>query len=128
MPPVSVTQGEAGALRALNNQKGEGAVLCLIFLGSFVPRATNKPVYMGHWAETLRFEEKFNRGLRFYRGQMSPEQARAFLKENHIRWVVEGPFERNLGRREVPWQELGLQPIYSGGDAEGGLTKVYVVP
>lgn len=128
MPPVSVTQGEAGALRTLNAQQGDGAVLCLIFLGSFVPRAANKPVYMGHWAETLYFGKKLNTGLRFYRGEMSLEEARAFLQSNHIRWVVQGPFERNMGHDRMPWRELGLRPIYTGGDAETGMTTVYVVP
>ena len=128
VPPAYFNEGEAGALRALNAQKGEGAVLSSVFIGNYIPRATGKTVYLGHWAETLRFGSKLGQVLGFYGGQMSVDQARNFLKENRIRWVVESRFEQGSEQRSLPWQELGLQPVYTGGDAQTGTTSVYVMP
>ncbi len=125
--PLSITQGEAGALRALDAQQGQGAVLSLPFLGTYVPRTTGKVTYFGHWAETLHFGDKLRRVANFYQGRMSPAQAREFLVRNRIRWVVEGPFERNFADGASTPSQLGLRPIFRGGDAETGMTTVYEV-
>ncbi|HEX8463257.1 MAG TPA: hypothetical protein VF627_01445 [Abditibacterium sp.] len=129
MPALALSSGDAGALRAINQQKEVGAVLCLPMLGSYVPRATGKFTYAGHWAETLNMEkQKFPRVVRFYSGQMSADEARAFLRDNGIRWIVEGQFERGIRSDFSMATDLGLQPIFSGGDAENGLTRVFAVP
>lgn len=128
MPPLSITRGEAGALRILESQKETGAVLCLPFIGTYVPRATGKATYLGHWAETLHFGDKLGDADRFYKGRMTPPKARQFLTQHRIRWVIFGPFERALAGRELPAETLGLQQIYQGGDAQTGVTTVYATP
>ncbi len=129
MPPLAISRGDAGALQWLAAQNGRGAVLCLPYLGSYVPRATGKFTYAGHWAETLRFkEEKFPLAARFYRGEMNAETARQFLRENRIVWIVEGEFERALAPNASMAQKLGLLPVWSGGDAQNGVTTVYRAP
>lgn len=129
IPPLALSRGDAGALKIIEAQPGEGAVLSLLWLGSYVPRATGKWSYAGHWAETLRFdEEKLPRALRFYKGQMAPDEARAFLRANRIRWVVEGQFERQFRGEVSTASQLGLKPIFRGGDAENGVTTVFEAP
>ncbi|MBW3637349.1 MAG: hypothetical protein KY445_12950 [Armatimonadetes bacterium] len=128
MPPLALSRGDAAALRAIEKQGGDGAVLSLPYLGSYVPRATGKWTYAGHWAETLRFEtEKFPRVARFYQGRMTPDEARAFLCDHRIRWVVEGQFEREFSGGVSVASQLGLRPIFRGGDAETGMTTVFEV-
>jgi hypothetical protein len=129
MPPLTVSRGDADALKAISARPEQGAVLCLPFLGSYVPRSTGKFTYAGHWAETLHFNDtKFPKVVRFYRGQMSEAEARAFLQENRIRWVVEGQFERGFSQGNSMSQKLGLSPIFTGGDEANGVTTVYAVP
>ncbi len=127
MPPISITRGEAGALKVLNGEKTGGAVLCLPFIGTYVPRATGQVTYLGHWAETLRFGDKLGNVDRFYRGIFSPQQAREFLARERVRYVIFGPFERQIAKRDLPAAELGLTPIFQGGDAESGFTTLYRV-
>jgi hypothetical protein len=129
MPPLAVSRGEADALKAINARPEQGAVLSMPFLGSYVPRSTSKFTYAGHWAETLNFEEeKYPQVIRFYSGQLPTDEARAFLRDNRIRWVVEGVLEKGLHGGGSTAEDLGLTPIFSGGDAESGITKVYEVP
>ncbi len=125
MPPLALSGGDAGALRAIDAQPEAGAVLCLPVLGAYVPRATGKFTYVGHWAETLNRDAKFAQLTRFYRGQMTPAEARDFLAKNRIRWVIEGQFERALSGETSMAKMLGLTPIYQGGGAPEGVTRVY---
>jgi hypothetical protein len=129
MPPLSLRTGDAGALRFLNQPqyRDQKAVLCLNLLGNYVPRATGKFAYIGHWAETLNFQkEKLPRALAFYRGTMTPDEASQWLRENHIGYVVNGYYEKGIlrrpGRPSLP-QQMGWAPIYN----EDG-TTVYRVP
>ncbi|HEX9995623.1 MAG TPA: hypothetical protein VGB45_00645 [Abditibacterium sp.] len=128
MPPLALSRGDAAALQFLNQQKEKGAVLCLPYLGSYVPRASGKWTYAGHWAETLHFKkEKFPNVARFYRGEMSDAEAREFLKINRIRWIVEGQFEREF-RGGAP-SELNLlwRDVFRSPSDENGVTVVYEV-
>ena len=129
MPPLALSRGDASALQFLNSQKADGAVLCLPFLGSYVPRASRKWTYAGHWAETLRFEkEKFPRVARFYRGQMSENEARNWLKKNGIRWIVVGQFEREFAAGVSAAQNLGWREVFRSQSDENGATVIYEVP
>ncbi len=125
MPPLYLTRGDAGALAFLNAQPESGkrgqAVLCYPKLGSYVPRATGLSVFAGHWAETLHLTGsggKLSQMAGFYAGAISPDEARAWLKANHIGWVIEGQYESgffnsNLSRRypflEQAWAEKGTK-------------------
>ena len=125
MPPHFLSASQAQALQALEKAPKNGAVLCLPYLGSYVPRATGKFVYFGHWAETLDFERKFGLVKAFYENRMSPTQARAFLRENRIAYVVETSFERGTFPTFNP-KNAGLTPIFSS--STGDVTTVYAVP
>lgn len=128
MPPLALSRGDAAALRFLDARRDAGAVLCLPFLGSYVPRAAAHWTYAGHWAETLRFGSKFPLVARFYRGQMARDEALLWLRQNRIRWVIEGQFERSLSGGVSMGTQLGLRPLFRAHDAPNGITTVFAAP
>jgi len=128
MPPLYVSNADAGAFLALKSVPDKTkAVLCLPLLGSYVPRATGLFVFNGHWAETLHFERKLHEESRFYRGEMAPDEARAWLRSNRIGTIIESPFERSLGSGSSTALSLGFKAIYSANTPNVGDTVVYEV-
>jgi len=128
MPPYYFSNADAGALRFLRDVPDKNAaVLCLPILGSYVPRATGLFTFVGHWAETLDKDRKLGEEARFYRGQMAPNQARAFLKNNGIRYIIESPFERALAPNSSTARALRYKAIYSSNTPDVGDTTIYEV-
>ncbi|HEX8832691.1 MAG TPA: hypothetical protein VF719_00755, partial [Abditibacteriaceae bacterium] len=129
MPPLSLTSGDAAALTFLNESKDgrDGAVLALPYLSNYIPRETGRTVYAGHWAETLNFfDEKTRSGKivevqRFFglSGTMTSDEAKQWLAQNHIRYIVMGFYENEL-RARLP---LDLPLLH-----EQNGTRVYKVP
>jgi hypothetical protein len=123
MPPLYLPAGDIAALRFLDalpaSQKAGRAVLCLSLLGNYLPRETGMHVFIGHWAETLSYkEQKLPQTIRFYNGRMAADEARAWLRDNHIGYVVSGAYEKQLGA--LP---LSLPVAHAAGG-----TTVYEVP
>ncbi len=87
------------ALQFLEKQPRGKVVLSLPFIGNYVPRETGQTAFAGHWAETLHFQKKLGPVLRFYTGQMSATEAKNWLRENHINFVLVGSYETQLGTR-----------------------------
>ena len=124
MPPIYLRDSEVAALSYLDGQSQQGAVLCLPMLGGYVPRATGKFTYAGHWAETLHMQkEKLPNTFRYFRGQMAADEARQLFRDHKILWVLEGPTERAIGGVSAS-QRLGLRPLFSDGEGENA-TVVY---
>lgn len=127
MPVLYLRESEVAALRVVEADPRPGAVLVLPFIGAYVPRATGKYAYAGHWAETLHLQtEKLPQLEQFYRGQMPPAEARAWLKSNGIRWVVESFYERGVLNGAPGPRALGLKMVYSGGAGENATTVYFV--
>ena len=124
MPPIYLHDSEVAALDFLNRQPQQGAVLCFPFVGGYLPRATGKYTYCGHWAETLYMEQrKLPNAIRYFSGQMTPAQARNLLRKNRVLWVLEGPYERATGGASLS-RQLGLKPVFTSGQGETA-TVVY---
>ncbi|MCS6863275.1 MAG: hypothetical protein NZT92_23455, partial [Abditibacteriales bacterium] len=88
-PPYFLRDEEWQAARWLKqNVPDDQAILCSPLLGSHLPALTGKFVYIGHWAETLRFSQKLVPMRRFFRGEMSAEEMKVFLNDNRIGFVV----------------------------------------
>jgi hypothetical protein len=121
MPPLHLSSGDAGALRFLSEKTSgrDRAVLCLPFLGNYAPRETGRNVFVGHQYETLDYGGKLGQTAAFYGGRMTAQQAQAWLRDNRIRYVIVGRYEKQLGT-SLP---LPLKVLHE----EGG-TKVYEVP
>jgi hypothetical protein len=123
MPPLMLTNSEKTLLNELD-KKPQGAVLCLPFLGSYVPRTSAKFTYYGHWAESLKVnEEKRPRTLAFYTGKMTSDEAKKFLKENKISYVLESGYERGISNGHSMATTLGLPLLISSGE-----DRIYSVP
>jgi hypothetical protein len=121
MPPLYLPQETAKMLQFFNglNEPRTRAVLCFPTIGNYLPRESGWPVYVGHFDETLDFEErKLGEVQRFYNGQMDEVAARKWLTDNDIGFIVQSPLERAIGNRvldlPVAWRE--------------GATTVYRVP
>ena len=124
VPPLYLRNSEVAALRFLDSQPEEGAVLCLPFVAAYVPRTTGKYTYAGHWSETLYMtEQKLPTALRYFKGEMTDNQARALLRDHKILWVVEGTAERESGGVSAS-TKLGLKPIFRAGQGKNA-TVIY---
>ena len=98
MPPLYISDGDQSAtdyLKLHGNQKE--AVLSLTFMGNYIPGQTGMTVYLGHWAETINYQNKLSETLKFYTGKMTQQQAREWLTKNHIGYVLMGSYEHQLG-------------------------------
>jgi len=123
MPPLYLATSDLLALRFLKNQPRGKVVLCLPYVGNYVPRESGQTAFVGHWAETLYFHSdvrnKVGETFAFYKGTMPSNQARAWLRENRINYVMIGSYEKRLGL-SLPL-ELPIAHEESG-------TTIYAVP
>ncbi len=88
-PPYFLSDDEWRAAWWLKqNVPADQAILCSPLLGSHLPALTGKFVYVGHWAETLRFSQKLAPMRRFFGNEMSAEEMKVFLHENRIGFVI----------------------------------------
>ncbi len=77
--------------------------------------------YAGHYPFTPHFLQRYPEVVRFYQGKMMDEEAKTWLKENNVLWVMMGNEERQLARtsalsysflKEV-WQDRGVRVYQS---------------
>src|SRR5207249_2370016 len=67
---------------ARRNLSKDGLIFCSTGSGILFPALAGRPVYVGHWSETPRANEKMQETLLFYRSTGVASQARrAFLEE-----------------------------------------------
>lgn len=98
MPPLYLSDGDQAAMNYLKSHENQKeAVLSLTFIGNYIPGQTGMTVYLGHWAETINYQDKLSETLKFYTGKMTQQQAREWLAENHIGYVLMGSYEHQLG-------------------------------
>ena len=74
----------------------EDAVLTTYWTGTFLPARAGVRVYLGHWAETARFEEKREAVSAFFGGDSDDEWRVDLLAEHGIRYLFYGPREAAL--------------------------------
>lgn len=73
-------------------------------------------VVVGNLTASLRAGQKSSAMAAMYRGDLSPEEARAFLQTNRVSYLIVGPEERRLGPND-PGAQLGLPVALRVGDA-----------
>ena len=123
MPPLYLANDDSNALQFLKTLPRGKVVLSLPFIGNYIPRESGQTAYIGHWAETLHFNEKIGPVFNFYSGKMSTKQARVWLKENRINYVLFGSYEKQLNMK-LP---LELPIAYTTTANENG-TTIFAVP
>ena len=74
-------------LKVLPSLPGASAVFCVHETGLFIPILAGRPVFTGHFGETLRFREKNAAVHAFMDAGMSDEARRLFLADNGIALV-----------------------------------------
>lgn len=128
MPPLYLPAADLDAVRWLGaNLPADAVVLCLPFVGNYVPGLTGRTVYLGHWAETIGFEQKLRDYQSFVRDPRKPAEKLAFLRAKGITHVFVGSYEQAAagGRWPVP---AGLERIYPAPAPGTPPVAVYRVP
>lgn len=95
----------------LEKEKETGVVLTTPWsdLGLLTPVFTSRKVFVGHSLLTARFSEKRTISALFFTGSMTEGEAKNFLAENDIGFVVTGIRDRNSGRLD---EYSFLNPVF----------------
>lgn len=102
---------EAAAAEWLQAQP-TGVVLGDYQTGNFVAAYAGQPVVLGHWAETVAYENKVTAVAQFFNAQTDDRRRQALLAAFNTRYVWFGPRERALGAFE-PDTAVYLHPLYT---------------
>lgn len=106
----------------LRTNSDHDAVLFSSYLtGNLAPSMTGLRVFLGHYGQTLRSDEKGAQVTAFYAGALSDEAARRLFVEHRVRYMIYGPFERAMhdGFTPPPWLKLAYRR---------GAVEVFEVP
>jgi hypothetical protein len=72
---------------------------------------TGLRVFLGHYAQTLASDEKGTQVSAFYTNSMSDEEVRQLFKRYRVRFIVYGPYEREVSSAFEPprWLSVAFQ-------------------
>jgi hypothetical protein len=96
------------------NSEPEAVVFSSYLTGNVVPSVTGLRVFLGHYAQTLRSDEKGAQVTAFYGNEMRDEMAWKLFVEHRVRFVIYGSFEREISSAFVPPAWLRL--VHREGD------------
>jgi hypothetical protein len=89
MPPLYLRTDVVSAMKWLGkNADPNDAVLCMPLEGSYVPGMAGNTVFIGHWAETLNYQEKLALALWFFSLQPQPFDRREFMARNGLDYIL----------------------------------------
>jgi hypothetical protein len=103
------------------NTERTAVVLAAYETGNYVAARAGNRVVIGHWAETVNWEEKYDQTNRFYDGSTEDSWRRELIDSYGISYIWHGPTEKTLGTFD-PSSASYLTPIY-----EVAGTKLYEV-
>ncbi len=98
------------------NSKQNGVVFSSYLTGNVVPSETGLRVFLGHYAQTLRNDEKGAQVIAFYTNTMSDEAARRLFSQHRVGYIIYGPFEHDIASTFVPPNWLRL--VHRTGEVE----------
>lgn len=108
-------RGDVEAMRWMKeNHNEDAAVLSTYKSGLYLPAYTGNRVYVGHWSETLRFNEKAAIADTILFSPGDAGEKAAFLREHDIKYIYFGNFERMRGRFAMEGAPC-LRKIYGAG-------------
>jgi len=123
MPPLYLRRDQYQALRALDDAASPSDILLAnTFLSSYAPSIAGVRVYLGHWSETLHYQDrKVNELAAFLRAGTPDAEREAFCREEGITYVV---------RDRTIYDSIFLPPAEraAGGfdpDGSAWLSRVY---
>ena len=113
--PLFRTSDEMDAvawLRAENGETSPAAVLLGEYqTGNLVAARAGNQVVVGHWAETIRYDDKVAEVARFYADETGDDWRQELLEQYDVAYVWHGPREQLLGTF-APETAVYLQPVY----------------
>ncbi|MFQ6101585.1 MAG: hypothetical protein ACE5OS_10190 [Anaerolineae bacterium] len=122
-PWFYLSGGEWAALEWLREEGDpEAVVLCAPQMGLFVPAWAGQRVVYGHPFETVDAERRKAQVEAYWAGEMGAAEREAFLRKDHVRYVLVGPRELEIGDRRLQIAELEGEPVF---EADG--VRVYEV-
>lgn len=106
--PYYLDKDELEALYWLNeNTKSEDVVLSDYGIGNYIPRMSGNSVFLGHWAQTINFEQRKKDVEQFYSG--SDDFRKNILDNHNINYVYYGIEEKELGSFDQDFMDLVFQ-------------------
>ncbi|MBI5651719.1 MAG: hypothetical protein HZC40_14940 [Chloroflexi bacterium] len=113
--PLFRPLGEAEAVAWLRTQTTRSQVVVGLYeSGNYIAARAGNRVVVGHWAETLEWETKFDAAENFF-GVADDAWRRDFLTRYRVEYVWFGARERASGGFE-PRRLVNLEPVYSNSD------------
>jgi len=113
-----ISKGEYNALKYIETQvTGEDVVFANLGLGQFVPAITGARSFVGHWAQTLNFHDKFAAVQAFYNEATTDVDRQALLDTYSVDYVLYSPEEAKLGAFD-PTTASYLEPVYDEGSVK----------
>lgn len=110
--PLFRTSDEAAAAAWLSQEdESITAVLGTMQSGNLIAARTGKPVFIGHWAETVAYPTKQAQVETFFQSDTAAAWRQQFLSSNTISHVWIGPREKALGSFN-PEDDQFLTPVY----------------
>lgn len=113
-----VSNDTLAAIRWIDTYSARDSIVLTGYaVGNILPALTPRHVFLGHWGQTAKYEEKRSIvHLWFYRTNGSDEEKEIFLKTNKIHYVFLTPAERRLGTF-APDEKDYLSLVFTRGDA-----------
>ena len=96
------------------NSEPEDTVLAAFEVGNLIPARIGHRVVLGHWMETIHYEEKTAAVSRFFAAETPAGERLDLLERYGVAYVFYGPYERALGPFD-PAQSLCLSPVFARG-------------
>ena len=90
------------------NSEPDAVLFSSYLTGNVAPSMTGLRVFLGHYAQTLRSDEKSARVTAFFTNTMTDKAARELFAEHRVRYIIYGQFEREISSAFAPpnWLKL----------------------
>lgn len=93
------------------NTDHKAIILSKITAGNYIPAYSGNFVYLGHGSETPHYDERTQKVVEFFSGNLSEKQAYQFLKTENISYVFYGPQEKENAAKDIGLYPF-LRPVY----------------
>jgi len=114
--PFFRQEAEIEAVKWLRENTEESSIVLAAYeTGNYVAARAGNRVFIGHWAETVDWDNKNDQVTRFYDGSTNDDWRRELLENFDISYLWHGPAERGLGAfdpGEVPY----MVPVFENED------------
>ncbi len=101
-----------------NNTKTTDVVLAYEAAGNYIPAYAGNFVYLGH-ANTPDEDNKLKIAARFFKGEMTSDEAKNFLTRENIKYIYFGPQEREVGGiKELFVVDSFIVPVYKNAKVD----------